>query len=408
MLRRRPVDDDGQPASILIVDDEFSVRDSLENWFRKDGYEVDDRRERHRGAHRARSSSLRRGAARHQDAGHGRHGAAGAHPPDRPQAGRDHDHRLRLGRTRRSQALKEGAFDYVTKPIDPDELSHLVRRAIEQRRLREENVQLRRTIDEMVGADDDRRRRARRCARCWSWSSTCAKTDATVLILGESGTGKELIARGDPRQQPPALLPDRAGQLRRAAGEPAGERAVRPREGRLHRGPVPAQGQARDGRRRHALPRRGGRDQRQDAGRPAARAGDQGVHPAGRHAAAQGRFPRDLRHQRGPRARRSRRGASARTSSTASTSSPSRCRPCARAVRTSRHLAEHFLRTLRPPDGQADHRHQPRGDGAAGGYDWPGNVRELSNAIERAMVVGRPPLIRAGGPAARERRAACR
>jgi len=48
------------------------------------------------------------------------------------------------------RALKEGAFDYITKPIDPDELSHLVRRGVEQRRLRSENVQLREQVAELI------------------------------------------------------------------------------------------------------------------------------------------------------------------------------------------------------------------------------------------------------------------
>ena len=48
------------------------------------------------------------------------------------------------------QALKEGAFDYVTKPIDPDELSHLVRRAVERRQLKSENVQLKRKVEQLA------------------------------------------------------------------------------------------------------------------------------------------------------------------------------------------------------------------------------------------------------------------
>ena len=51
------------------------------------------------------------------------------------------------------QAMKLGAFDYITKPVDPDKLSHLVRRALEQRRLNRENLQLRETIDELGDVD---------------------------------------------------------------------------------------------------------------------------------------------------------------------------------------------------------------------------------------------------------------
>jgi len=92
------------------------------------------------------------------------------------------------------QALKAGAFDYVTKPVDPDELSHLVRRAVERRRLRSENVQLRQSVAQLahptpvVGESPAMR-------KVLEMVSTVARTDATVLIRGESGTGKELIAQ---------------------------------------------------------------------------------------------------------------------------------------------------------------------------------------------------------------------
>ena len=92
------------------------------------------------------------------------------------------------------RALKEGAFDYLTKPIDPDELSHLVRRAVEHRRLREENLQLRGAIDEWVTVDPIVGE-SPPMRKVMELVEHVAKTDATVLILGESGTGKELIAR---------------------------------------------------------------------------------------------------------------------------------------------------------------------------------------------------------------------
>ena len=47
-------------------------------------------------------------------------------------------------------ALKEGAYDYVTKPVDPDELNHLVKNAIEQKSLKDENYMLKNKIEQMI------------------------------------------------------------------------------------------------------------------------------------------------------------------------------------------------------------------------------------------------------------------
>lgn len=92
------------------------------------------------------------------------------------------------------QAMKEGAFDYVTKPFKVDELLLTVQRALEYTRVRLENVELRRQLDtryqfENIVAESPAMRRV--CEII----SRVARTDATVLITGESGTGKELVAQ---------------------------------------------------------------------------------------------------------------------------------------------------------------------------------------------------------------------
>jgi len=92
------------------------------------------------------------------------------------------------------RALKQGAFDYVTKPIDPDELSHLVRRALAERRLQAENVQLKETIEQLSGIPSIVGE-SPQIQNLVKLIHNVAQTDATVLIRGESGTGKELIAR---------------------------------------------------------------------------------------------------------------------------------------------------------------------------------------------------------------------
>ncbi|HEY8551569.1 MAG TPA: response regulator, partial [Vicinamibacterales bacterium] len=89
------------------------------------------------------------------------------------------------------EATKKGAFDFIEKPLASDRVLLTVRNAVDQRRLRDENVILRRAAEarhEMVGESKalDRVREA---------IAKAAPTNATVLILGESGVGKELVAR---------------------------------------------------------------------------------------------------------------------------------------------------------------------------------------------------------------------
>jgi DNA-binding NtrC family response regulator len=91
-------------------------------------------------------------------------------------------------------AMREGAFDYVTKPFDNDELRALVARALELRRLARENRYLRsevagRYAPEAIVAESPRSRELLALVR------RVAPSRATVLIEGESGTGKELVAR---------------------------------------------------------------------------------------------------------------------------------------------------------------------------------------------------------------------
>ena len=104
------------------------------------------------------------------------------------------------------QAMKDGAYDFLQKPVDSNHLLILIGRALERARLRTENMLLREEwsrrygFPRIVGESDAIR-------RAISETQRVAATDATVLLLGESGTGKELFARAvhhlSPRRDQP-------------------------------------------------------------------------------------------------------------------------------------------------------------------------------------------------------------
>ncbi len=92
------------------------------------------------------------------------------------------------------RAMKEGAFDYITKPIDFDELKIVVSKALEKQKLLSENMYLRRQLQgrfefsNIIGTSPAMNLVFERMSRI-------VKSDSSVLVTGESGTGKELVAR---------------------------------------------------------------------------------------------------------------------------------------------------------------------------------------------------------------------
>jgi two-component system response regulator HydG len=92
------------------------------------------------------------------------------------------------------EAIKQGAANYLTKPVDIEELRAIVRKATERLRLGQENRELKRQLDEkfgfagVIGNSPSMQEVLRRLRQV-------ASTDASVLLLGETGTGKDLIAK---------------------------------------------------------------------------------------------------------------------------------------------------------------------------------------------------------------------
>jgi len=91
-------------------------------------------------------------------------------------------------------AMKKGAFDYVTKPFKHEEVLHILKNALHQRRLQDENRQLRTALrdqgrfTEIVG-------KSQRMQQVFGLIAQAAPSRSTILVVGESGTGKELVAK---------------------------------------------------------------------------------------------------------------------------------------------------------------------------------------------------------------------
>lgn len=104
------------------------------------------------------------------------------------------------------EAIKKGAYDYITKPVNPDELILLIRRAVDALQKDKEIDNLRRRLDQKFGLDQIVGQ-SPQMKEVFSKIQRAAAVDSTVLILGESGTGKELVAQAlhhnSPRKKGP-------------------------------------------------------------------------------------------------------------------------------------------------------------------------------------------------------------
>jgi len=191
--------------SILIVDDEESVRESLYSWFIEDGYHVNS-------AENAKAALLILETESYDIV-----------LADIKMPGMDGLEMLRRIKQIKAdsivivmtafatvdtavQALKDGAFDYITKPFDPDDLSHLIRNASKQISLADENETLKsklvslENVEDLIGKSESIRAVLKEI-------ESVAQSNSSVVITGESGTGKELVARAIHSNSPRRYFP---------------------------------------------------------------------------------------------------------------------------------------------------------------------------------------------------------
>lgn len=191
--------------SILIVDDEESVRDSLYNWFIEDGYVVEC-------AENAKEA-LSILESRNFD----------IILADLKMPGMDGlEMQRRIRALNREaiviimtafasvdsavRALKDGAYDYITKPFDPDDLSHLIRNATKEITLKAENEALKKKVISLENVDDIIGN-SPAMLKVLKEVESVAQSNSSVIIVGESGTGKELIARAIHSNSPRKYFP---------------------------------------------------------------------------------------------------------------------------------------------------------------------------------------------------------
>jgi len=291
------------------------------------------------------------------------------------------------------QAMKLGAYDYLVKPFEPEELSHMVRKILAQQALRQENIALRKALKrqyrfhELVS-------KSPRMQAIFEVARSAAASHSTVLLLGESGTGKELLARAihaeSPRAEGPFVAVSCAaltetlleGELfGHEKGAFTGATATRKGKVELAHGGTLFLDEIGDISpklqldllrflEQHEFRRVGGTEViRVDARIIAATNRDL------RQAVADGRFREDLFYRLNV--------------------IPILLPPLRDRTEDIPMLVEHFLELLRAETGKPIEGVTREALGALMARPWPGNVRELRNLLERGVVLSRGPYITA-------------
>ncbi|NWF83918.1 MAG: sigma-54-dependent Fis family transcriptional regulator, partial [Bryobacteraceae bacterium] len=193
---------------LLIVDDELVVRDSLAKWFESEGYEVT--------IADSAPQALELMAANRFDGALVDIKMPGVDGIELQTKLHEIDPAMPViimtgyaSVETAVRALKNGAYDYITKPFDPDELVHLVSKALSHRAAEKEVSRLKENL-EQIFPETKLIGQSPAMKRVIELVETVAPTDATVLITGESGTGKEVVARAihalSPRRYNPMVV----------------------------------------------------------------------------------------------------------------------------------------------------------------------------------------------------------
>jgi DNA-binding NtrC family response regulator len=194
-------------GSILVVDDEEIVRDSLASWLQEDGYRADTAADGPTALAKLTQQPYNILLV------------------DLKMPGMDGLQVLAQAKTLQPdapviimtayatvdtavQAMKQGAYDYLVKPFEPEELSLMVGKLTNTQALRRENILLRKALKHQYEFKD-MVSKSPKMEAVFQLARTAAKSSSTVLILGESGTGKDLLARAihaeSPRRDGPCV-----------------------------------------------------------------------------------------------------------------------------------------------------------------------------------------------------------